>query len=128
MKSNICYSEIAVENPERAQKFYKELLGWEFKKMEGPMDYWTVAMPDCKKEECDIQPVGIGMMRKFPGHPGILNYMMVSSIEESTKQVENLGGKVFKTKQAVPTMGWFSICADTEGNSFALWQNHSSVA
>jgi predicted enzyme related to lactoylglutathione lyase len=23
----------------------------------------------------------------------------------------------------VPSMGWFSLCKDTEGNEFGLWQN-----
>jgi predicted enzyme related to lactoylglutathione lyase len=27
----------------------------------------------------------------------------------------------------VPGMGWFSICKDTEGNEFGLWQTDSDA-
>ncbi len=36
----IVYFEIPADNVERANKFYRELFGWELKKWEGPMEYW----------------------------------------------------------------------------------------
>jgi len=27
----------------------------------------------------------------------------------------------------VPGMGWFSLCRDTEGNEFGLWQNDTDA-
>jgi predicted enzyme related to lactoylglutathione lyase len=36
--------------------------------------------------------------------------------------VEKLGGKICMPKTAVPQMGYFVICNDTENNQFALWE------
>ncbi len=33
-----------------------------------------------------------------------------------------LGGKVHVQKTAVPQMGYFAICEDTEKNVFGLWE------
>ena len=46
----------------------------------------------------------------------------VSSVDESAAKVEKLGGTICKPKTAVPQMGYFAICRDTEGNEFALWE------
>jgi predicted enzyme related to lactoylglutathione lyase len=32
------------------------------------------------------------------------------------------GGEICQSKTAVPKMGYFAICEDTEGNTFALWE------
>jgi predicted enzyme related to lactoylglutathione lyase len=37
-------------------------------------------------------------------------------------KVEKLGGKVCMPNTAVPQMGYFAICQDTEHNTFALWE------
>ena len=34
--------EIHADNPSRAVKFYESLLGWQFTKWEGPMEYWLI--------------------------------------------------------------------------------------
>jgi predicted enzyme related to lactoylglutathione lyase len=28
----------------------------------------------------------------------------------------------------VPSMGWFALCKDVEGNEFGLWQNDPSAS
>ncbi len=42
-------------------------------------------------------------------------------------KVEKLGGKVCMSKTAVPQMGYFAICQDTENNMFALWEMSASA-
>ena len=48
--------------------------------------------------------------------------MAVESVDKSAVKVEKLGGTICKSKTAVPQMGYFVICRDTEGNEFALWE------
>ncbi len=63
-----------------------------------------------------------GMMeRQFPNHT-ITNYIGVPSVEKAAAKVEKLGGKVCMGKTAVPQMGYFVLCNDTENNQFALWE------
>jgi len=46
----------------------------------------------------------------------------VPSVTMAMKKVEKLGGAICKPKTAVHGMGYFAICRDTEGNTFALWE------
>jgi predicted enzyme related to lactoylglutathione lyase len=46
----------------------------------------------------------------------------VPSVSKAAAKVQKLGGTVCKAKTAVPGMGYFAICLDTEGNTFALWE------
>ena len=32
------------------------------------------------------------------------------------------GGKILASKKAVPGMGYFALCLDTENNAFAIWE------
>jgi predicted enzyme related to lactoylglutathione lyase len=51
----------------------------------------------------------------------------VSSVEEYSAKVEKLGGKIVVPKKAVPGMGYFAICLDTENNAFGLWENNKQA-
>ena len=37
------------------------------------------------------------------------------------------GGKICMTRTAVPQMGYFAICQDTEGNAFGLWESDANA-
>ncbi|MBL8075737.1 MAG: hypothetical protein JNL29_15320 [Nitrospira sp.] len=50
----------------------------------------------------------------------ITNYISIPSVSKTATKVEKLGGTVCKPKTAVPGMGYFAICLNTEGNTFAL--------
>jgi predicted enzyme related to lactoylglutathione lyase len=41
--------------------------------------------------------------------------------------VEKLGGKVVASKHAVPGMGYFALCIDTENNNFAIWESDGNA-
>jgi predicted enzyme related to lactoylglutathione lyase len=51
----------------------------------------------------------------------------VDSVDEYSSKVEKLGGKVFAAKHAVPRMGYFALCSDTENNVFAIWETNESA-
>ena len=61
------------------------------------------------------------MERQFPDHT-ITSYIAVPSVDKAAAKVEKLGGKICLPKTAVPQMGYFAICQDTENNSFGLWE------
>ena len=41
---------------------------------------------------------------------------------KKSARIKKLGGKICVGKTAVPEMGFFAICEDTEGNTFAIWE------
>ena len=112
----ICWFEIPADNPERAKKFYGSLFGWKVEPFPGMTDYWHIDTGGSNET-----PDGGLMVRKHPGQ-SITNYVAVSSVDKSAAKVEKLGGTICKSKTAVPQMGYFVICQDTEDNMFALWE------
>jgi predicted enzyme related to lactoylglutathione lyase len=114
--ANIIWFEIPADNPARAQKFYSGLFGWKIEPFPGMTDYWRIDTGGG-----DDTPDGGLMARKHPQQP-ITNYVNVASVTNAMKKVEKLGGTVCKGKTAVPQMGYFAICRDTENNEFALWE------
>ena len=114
--ASIVWFEIPADNVERAKSFYSALFGWKINPFPGMSDYWHIDTGGP-----DASPDGGMLPRMYPDHP-ITNYVSVASVDLSAKKVEKLGGKICKGKTAVPKMGYFAICEDTEGNSFALWE------
>jgi len=114
--ANIVWFEISADNVERAKSFYGSLFGWKIEKMPGAMEYWHLDTGGS-----DDTPDGGIMKRKEP-QQGITNYIGVPSVDEYVDKVQKLGGKTCMPKTAVPQMGYFAICQDTESNMFGLWQ------
>ena len=112
----IVWFEVPADDAERARKFYNSLFGWKIKKFQGMADYWHI---DTAGK--DGSPDGGLMKRMHPEHT-ITNYISVPSVDKGAAKVEKLGGEICRTKTAVPGMGYFVICKDTEGNTFALWE------
>lgn len=119
----IVHFEIPTDDLERAKKFYTELFGWKIEKYPGPKEYWMITTTD---EEGKKALEGGMTQRQDPQHP-ITNYIDVPSIDEYAVKVENLGGKVVFPKTAVPGIGYFAGCLDTEDNIFAIWETDDSA-
>jgi uncharacterized protein len=114
----IVWFEIPADNVERARTFYGKLFGWKIDKFPGPTQkpYWLI---DTGGD--DATRNGGMMERQHPDH-GITNYVAVPSVDQAAAKVEKLGGHICMEKTAVPQMGYFVVCNDTENNTFALWE------
>jgi hypothetical protein len=119
----ICHFEIPAEDIERAKKFYTELFGWKIEKYPVPMEYWMITTTNEKGEKA----IDGGMMKRQNPQQPIAVYIDVPSVDEYTAKVENLGGKVVLLKTAVPGVGYFAVCLDTENNCFAIWENDKNA-
>ena len=115
----LVHFEIPADNVERAKSFYSKLFGWEIKELPG-MDYWIITMGGEKS-------VSGGMMkRQNPGQP-IINYVDVPSVDKYAAEIEKLGGKIIFPKTAIPEMGYFATCQDTEKNTFGIWEENKNA-
>jgi len=47
----------------------------------------------------------------------------VESVDEYTRKIKALGGKVIVPKMEVPGIGWWALALDPEGNQFAILQS-----
>jgi predicted enzyme related to lactoylglutathione lyase len=119
--ASIVWFEIPADNVERARKFYNALFGWKIEQFPGGMDYWHIDTGGS-----DDTPDG-GLMKRQNAQQGITNYLSVPSVDEFAAKVEKLGGKICTPKAAVPQMGYFAVCQDTENNTFALWERNEKA-
>ena len=121
--ASIVWFEIPADNVARAKSFYTKLFGWKIKKFAGPMKipYWHIDTGGA-----DASPDGGMMERQSPQQP-ITNYVMVPSVEQAAAKVVKLGGKIIMQKSAVPHMGYFAVCQDTENNVFAVWERDETA-
>jgi uncharacterized protein len=118
----ISHFDIPSDDPQRAQKFYQDVFGWEFGKWEGPMEYWIV-----KTGEDNEPGINGGLTRRMPGQIGMTNTITVNSIDEYIKKIQTKGGKILLPKMPIPGVGQYASCMDTEGNIFGLIQMDESA-
>ncbi|HWZ96073.1 MAG TPA: VOC family protein [Opitutaceae bacterium] len=122
---SLVWFEIPADNLDRAKKFYSGLFGWKIGLFPG------LQGPDAQKYlhietgGGDASPDGGLTTREHI--QGITQYINVASVDETAAKVERLGGKVRQRKTAVPQMGAYAICQDTENNTFALWETDSEA-
>jgi predicted enzyme related to lactoylglutathione lyase len=91
-------------------------------KMPSPMEYWTFSTTNDKDGGEQQQSVSGGVMERQMPQQSITNYIGVKSVDEYSKKLESLVGKVKVPKTEVLNFGWFAICTDTENNTFGLWE------
>ncbi|RJP75776.1 MAG: VOC family protein [Candidatus Zixiibacteriota bacterium] len=112
----VIHFEIPADDPERAVKFFQDVFGWTITKWEGPVEYWLIATgPD------DLPGINGAVMRR-EGSGGTINTIDVPDVDAYMAKVKQAGGRVVTPRMAVPGVGWFCYCADTEGNMFGIMQ------
>ena len=61
-------------------------------------------------------------IRIYPDPVLRMEARLVESVDEYSKKIEALGGKVIVPKMEVPNMGFWAMAIDPEGNHFAVWE------
>ena len=120
--SSIVWFEIPADNTERATAFYSNLFGWKINPFPGNSDYLHIDTGGA-----DNSPDGALKRRKHAREP-VVNYISVDSVDKFADKVAKLGGKICMAKTAVPQMGYFAVCQDTEGNAFGLWESDPAAS
>ena len=118
MPGQMVHVEIPAGDTEKARDFWGGLFGWEFQQFPGPTEYHMTRLSETS---------GGAIYEPDPANKrGTRVYFDVEDIKAGAAQVDKLGGQAGEA-MPVPGMGWFSICKDTEGNEFGLWQNDESA-
>lgn len=118
----VVHFDIPVDDPARAVDFYTGVFGWKITKWEGPMDYWLV-----QTGEGDEPGINGGISVREEPVKTVENTIQVPSIDDYVKRVTDAGGELLMAKSAIPSVGWFAMCKDTEGNKFGLMQPDESA-
>jgi predicted enzyme related to lactoylglutathione lyase len=102
--------EFPADDPERARRFWAQLLGVELEaRREGEGEGWQTRWDDAPT-------IGIHERGRGPGDSFSLPYFAVGDIAEALDRVAKLGGTVVH-----PGDQW-AICKDSEGSPFGLAQ------
>jgi predicted enzyme related to lactoylglutathione lyase len=118
----VIHFEIQVDQPERAVGFYKTVFGWKIDQWGGPENYWLITTGDDKE-----MGINGGMMKRTPMPSPTINTIGVSSVDEFASKITANGGKIIRPKTAIPGVGYFAYCQDTEGNIFGIMQSDDSA-
>lgn len=109
--------ELPAQDTARAKEFYGSLFGWQFQS-HGDADYHMTQFDERS---------GRAIYGAEGGQRSPTVYFDVDDIDAAIARVRELGGES-EEKAAVPGMGWYVACKDTEGTSFSLWQSDQSAA
>lgn len=115
MPGRLVHFEFPVRDADRARTFYAKLFDWEFTPWEGQDEYFMI----------ETEPTG-ALYPVENGESGPTVYFDVDDIDEAIAQVSELGGRADE-RQAIPSVGWFARCWDTEGNPFSLFKADADV-
>ncbi|MCT9977571.1 VOC family protein [Acinetobacter sp. I-MWF] len=116
----LSYFEIQSSNPEREVKFYHEVFGWKFSKIEGlPIQYFQI-------ETANIHG---GLLERPaqtpPTHCGTNAFTCSFEVEDfdtTAEKILALGGQVAMEKFAIPNKCWQGYFLDADHNTFGLVQ------
>jgi uncharacterized protein len=113
MAGQMVHVEIPAGDTAKAREFWGGLFGWQFQAFDGsPTEYHMTQFSDTQG----------GAITEADGDKrGPRVYFDVDDINAATARVSELGGNGGQA-MPVPSMGWFAVCADSEGNEFGLWQ------
>ena len=121
--ATIVHFDISADNPDRAKKFYEAIFGWKIGPIGGFPDYYEIETTDMN----GLKSIGGGITkRENPQQTCIINFIGVSSIDETFAKLTSFGGKVIQAKQRVPGYGFIAVCTDTENNLFGLFQEEKT--
>jgi uncharacterized protein len=107
--------EIPVDDPDRAEAFYTAVFGWEINRYEGAPSYYGLATTG------ESNPgINGALYQRQPDQATVLT-MSVDSVDDAVATIVENGGSVAQPKMAIPNMGWYATCEDTEGNRIGVF-------
>jgi predicted enzyme related to lactoylglutathione lyase len=120
----VIHFEIHAADPDRAERFYSGVFGWNAQHYGGPMDYRLLTTgPDD-----DVGINGAILQRQGGGPEGVapvssyVCVIQVDSIDDIERAVPAAGGEQVVERMEVPEVGQLAYFRDTEGNIFGALQ------
>ncbi len=107
--------DLLTEELVETEKFYSDLFGWSFEKLEGRSDYWLI------RHEDELIG-GIFYTAKLETQPKArwLTYLSVADVDRAAQLAVDRGGAVHIEPVDFPNRGRFAIVSDPQGAVVAL--------
>ena len=116
-----CWVELGTTNGEAAKTFYTKLFGWDYvDNPVGPGMIYTMLKLNGKDVGALYQMPSEMTAQGIP--PNWLNYVSVTSADETAEKATVAGATLLKEPFDVFTVGRMAVVKDPTGAVFALWQ------
>ncbi len=115
----LCWADLSTNDPERAARFYTELLGWHIEPGDEEPAHQYLHIRNGAEFIGGIPPVSY----RDPHQPAYwLPYFAVADCDASAAQAARLGAATYMPPTAIEDLGRFAILSDLQGATFALAQ------
>lgn len=111
----VVHFEITADEPDRAAAFYRKVFGWEVADWGGADRYLVVTTGPA-----DEAGINGAIMPRQEHRQAVINTVDVAGWEQAAEAVRQAGGQVLMEKTAIPGVGYFAYCVDTESNIFGI--------
>jgi uncharacterized protein len=119
----VVHFEIHCGDLDRAERFYRDVFGWEIQRYEGaPVDYRLVTTGP--NSELGINGALVERRGEIDGQAVIayVNTIGVDDLTDIQERIASAGGVVALDRYEVPGVGHLAYFKDTEGNIFGALQ------
>jgi predicted enzyme related to lactoylglutathione lyase len=118
----VVHFEIHASDLDRAERFYRDVFGWDVQKFDGPIDYRLINTGPNSEAGIDG-----ALVERRGGAEGdaVIAYVCtvnVDDIQATEKKVGAAGGEQVVDRQEIPDVGQLSYFKDSEGNIFGALQ------
>jgi predicted enzyme related to lactoylglutathione lyase len=111
---DITHFDSPVDDVDRAKGFYGTLFGWQIQEYPGYEGYPMWQAPN--------KISGGGLAPRDENFDRPRSYVEVDSIDDTLRQVTELGGRVVRPKSEISETSWWAVFVDTEGNEIGLYE------
>lgn len=119
----VVHFEITADEPERAAAFYRKAFGWDVSGWGGGAGTYLLVTTG----PADTSGINGAILPRQEHHQAVINTIDVDSWERAAEAVKQTGGQVITEKTAIPGVGHFAYCLDTEGNVFGILESEPAA-
>ncbi len=111
-----CWNELMTHDVGKAEKFYGDLIGWQFDKQSMGQEYAVLKAGDTQVAGMMAMPAEVP--DQVPSH--WMAYITVDDVDAVAAKVPELGGTIIKEATDIPKVGRFIVVADPTGAAVGM--------
>ena len=115
----VVHFEITADDLDRAAGFYRKVFNWDVTDWGGSSGYRLVTTGPA-----GTPGINGAIAERQEHRQAVINSIDVADWESAARAVREAGGEVLMEKTAIPGVGYFAYCRDTERNVFGILESN----
>jgi predicted enzyme related to lactoylglutathione lyase len=116
----VSWNELGTRDPDRAQEFYRQVFGWDYRSFGEQGNYWTIHRGGEDRSVGGLMDARGRVPEDVP--PNWLTYFGADDVDATVAKVRDSGGEVAVGPVDMPDVGRFAVLADPNGAAFGIFQ------